>query len=79
MDIKVAFGRTLREVRKEKNISQERLALEADIDRSYVSQLETGVYQPSLSMLFAISEVLEIMPADLVDRVEKRYGEPKKP
>jgi len=69
MDIKVVFGRVLAEVRKEKKISQEHLAHEADLDRSYVSKLETGVYQPSISTLIAIAKVLEVRPGMLVDRV----------
>jgi len=41
LDIKIAFGLVLRRVRKEgkKKMSQERLALEADIDRAHVSKL----------------------------------------
>lgn len=70
VDIKVVFGRVLRQIRKEKNISQERLALEAELDRSYVSKLETGVYQPSISTLIAISEVLGCRPGMLVDMVK---------
>ncbi len=70
MDIKIAFGKVLKEIRKEKHISQERLALEAELDRSYLSKLETGVYQPSLSTLIAIAKVLDIRAGLLVDRVE---------
>ncbi|MCB1736011.1 MAG: helix-turn-helix transcriptional regulator [Gammaproteobacteria bacterium] len=75
MDIKIVFGKVLRQARKEKQISQERLALEADVDRSYISKLETGAYQPSMSMLFALSGVLQIRPSELVRRVEEQYGE----
>ncbi|MGB0722581.1 MAG: helix-turn-helix domain-containing protein [Gammaproteobacteria bacterium] len=74
MDIKVVFGQVLRQARKEKQISQERLALEADVDRSYISKLETGGYQPSLSMLFALAGVLEIKPSELVERVEEEFA-----
>ena len=51
-------------------MSQETLALEAGLDRSYVSKLETGVYQPSISTLFSIAEVLGVRPSKLVDKVE---------
>jgi len=71
VDIKVIFGSVLRDIRNEKKISQERLALEADLDRSYVSKLETGVYQPSISTLFAIAGVLEIRPGEIVNRVDE--------
>ncbi len=68
MDIKIAFGKVLKQVRKEKNISQEQLAFDANVDRSYISKLETGVYQPSISTIFAISEVLGVKPYELVER-----------
>lgn len=71
MDIKVVFGQVLKELRTKKGISQEKLALEADIDRSYISKLENGAYQPSLAMVFAISKVLEIQAKDIVSLVEE--------
>lgn len=73
LDIKIAFGRVLRRVRKEgKNkMSQERLALEADIDRAHVSKLEQGVFQPTLATIFELAKVLECTPAELVDLVDK--------
>ena len=69
MDIKVVFGRVLREVRKGKNISQEHLAHEAGLERTYISMLERGINQPSIATLIAIAKVLEVRPGMLVDRV----------
>lgn len=73
VDIKVAFGRVLRRVRKDgkKKMSQERLALEANIDRAHVSKLEQGNFQPTLSTIFDMAKVLECTPAELVDLVDK--------
>lgn len=73
MDIKVIFGKVLRDLRKNKGVSQETLALEAGLDRSYISKLETGVYQPSMSTLFSIAEVLEIEPSEIVKQVHEIY------
>ena len=73
MSIKVIFGKVLREFRKQKGFSQEQLANDADLDRSYISKLETGVYQPSISTLFAISEVLEIDPSIIVKQAYEVY------
>lgn len=42
MDIQHTFGKRLRELRLEKNLSQEALASDADIDRAYLSSLENG-------------------------------------
>lgn len=74
MDIKVIFGQVLRDRRKEKGISQEKLALEAGLDRSYISKLETGVYQPSMTTLFSIAEVLDVEPCEIVKRVSELYS-----
>ncbi len=42
MDIKKAVGDRIRQLRKKKGISQEELAFLADIDRTYITRLETG-------------------------------------
>ena len=70
-EIGKAFGAVLRDLRNQAHLSQEKLALEADIDRSYISKLENGVYQPSLAMVFALAQILEISPKEIVGRVEE--------
>ena len=61
-----AFGRALREYRLKATLSQEALALEAGIDRTYVSLLERGKRQPTLETVFRVATVLGISPATLV-------------
>ena len=61
----------LREVRKAKGISQEALALEAEVDRPYVSQVERGVCNPSLRVLHQIAGVLKVPIADLLRLPER--------
>lgn len=41
-ELSIAFGQLVRKHRKEKNISQERLALLCNIDRSYMGRIERG-------------------------------------
>lgn len=65
-----AFGRALRARRKALNLSQEGLALEAGVDRNFVSLLERGRNQPSLSTIFKLCTVLQIRPSTLVKDVE---------
>jgi transcriptional regulator with XRE-family HTH domain len=67
MDAKIAFGIALKKVRKEKNISQEQLALKANIERAHISKLERGLFQPSLSTIIAIANILDCKPGMLVD------------
>lgn len=67
MDAKVAFGIVLKKVRKEKKVSQEQLALNANIERAHISKLERGLFQPSLSTIIAIANILDCKPGMLVD------------
>lgn len=50
----------LRKHRLRLEISQERLALDADIDRTFISQIERGIGNPSLRILCQIADRLEI-------------------
>lgn len=68
--IQEAFGDVLRELRSRKGLSQEALALDADLDRTFISMLERGVRQPTLTSIFAISQALEIKPSRLLSKVE---------
>jgi transcriptional regulator with XRE-family HTH domain len=65
-----AFGRALRVRRKALDLSQEELALEAGVDRNFVSLLERGRNQPSLSTIFKLCVVLKISPSTIVKDVE---------
>lgn len=51
---------TLRELRGSMALSQEQLALAADVDRTYISQIERGAGNPSLAILCKLSQVLDV-------------------
>jgi len=59
-----ALGANVRRLRCVKKLSQEGLAFDADIDRTYVSQIERAVINPSLFVLYKISKALD---ADVVE------------
>ena len=67
------FGLLLQQVRKEKKLSQEKLAEWSDLDRTYISLLERGLRQPSLDTLCKISKALEMKISDLIIRFENIY------
>jgi transcriptional regulator with XRE-family HTH domain len=69
----VAFGEVLRELRKQRGLSQEKLALEAGVERNYISLLELGKNSASLKMIFKLSAVLEILPSEMLRLVEERH------
>jgi transcriptional regulator with XRE-family HTH domain len=70
-----AFGAVLREAREKQGISQERLAHDCGLDRTFISLLERGARQPSLSTVFALAKALAIAPSMLVSEVEGRLRE----
>lgn len=72
VNINTAFAEVLRELRKEAGLSQERLALDAELDRTYISLLERGLRQPSIKTLFAIAAILNVPPHKIVQAVENR-------
>ena len=61
----VAFGQRVREARKEKGISQEKLAELAGIDRSYMGNIERGEKNVTLKKVYEICDALEINVKDL--------------
>jgi transcriptional regulator with XRE-family HTH domain len=66
-----AFGEVLRELRVDRNLSQERLALDCGLDRTFISMLERGIRQPTISTLFKLAKGLDISASELVVRVER--------
>ena len=59
------FGSHLKAIRLEKSLSQEKLALIADLDRTYISGIERGLRNISLINIFKLSEALELPPSEL--------------
>jgi transcriptional regulator with XRE-family HTH domain len=64
-----AFGVVLRNLRRERSMSQETLALESQLDRTFISLLERGLRQPSLTTLLQLSAPLGVSPESLVGAV----------
>ena len=65
------FGAELKKARETAGLSQEKLAFEAEIDRSYVSLLENDKKSPTLDVLFRLCDALSIPASELIGRVEK--------
>ena len=65
-----AFGQVLRTLRLERGLSQEALALEAGIQRNYVSLIERGINQPTITIIFKLATALEVQPSQLIELVE---------
>ena len=66
------FGKVLREIREKNHISQEKLAEHCDLDRTYISLLERGHRQPTITTIFKLSKALNISPSSLIEKVENQ-------
>jgi transcriptional regulator with XRE-family HTH domain len=67
---KRAFARVLMNLREERGVTQESLAFDSGYHPKYISLLERGKYNPSLTTILEIATALNISGADLVRRVE---------
>lgn len=70
MTIEEAFGAVLRRLRRENSLSQESLAHNSGLDRSFISQIEGGKQQPSLVTIFSIAKAVNIFPSVILKEVE---------
>ena len=71
MRIREVLARNLRTARREKGLSQEALAHEAGVDRTYISALERGVYSATIDMVDKLATVLHVEASDLLQRLTK--------
>jgi transcriptional regulator with XRE-family HTH domain len=66
MDLRDVFATNLRRLRHEKGLSQDDLAYESEVSRSYLSQLEKGAFYASLKIIGRLAEALGVEPAELL-------------
>jgi len=71
MDIREVFARNLRKARNAKGLSQEALAHEANIDRTYVSALERSEYSATIVMVDKLGRALGVEASALLQRPTK--------
>lgn len=66
------FGSVLRELRQQAGLTQEQLGFESDLRRTFISLLELGQQQPTLTTILKIAPALGLSASDLVSQVESR-------
>ena len=64
------FGELLKQLRRERRLSQEGLAERTGVHRNFISLLERGINQPSLDTFFALAAALEMDVTDLVRQLQ---------
>lgn len=72
-DIGAIFGAILQRYRNAAGLSQEELAFRADVDRTFISRLERGIRQPTITTLLALGQALNVSAADLASETEAEY------
>jgi len=61
------FGNKVKELRESRNMTQESLALEIDVDKSYIGRIERAERYPTLNTIIKIADALGIKVKDLFD------------
>jgi transcriptional regulator with XRE-family HTH domain len=61
------FGKSLRDTRKSKGLSQEQLAFKANIPLNQVGRIERGEINTTISTVYLLSEILEVELKELFD------------
>jgi transcriptional regulator with XRE-family HTH domain len=65
--LRVSFGRRLRQIRREKNLTQEYLAEATGVSVDLISNIERGINAPSFETLEKLAEALDIPVKDLFE------------
>ncbi|MBS1681669.1 MAG: helix-turn-helix transcriptional regulator [Bacteroidetes bacterium] len=72
-DLKKVFAKVLKQLRKDRKLSQQALADYCGLERVYISKLERGISMPSIETIFRIAEVLKLKPQELVEQLYKHF------
>ena len=70
-DFELPFGAALRRLRLAAGMSQEQLGLEAGVQRNFISLIETGHNQPTISTIAKLARALGMKASELVAEAEK--------
>jgi len=70
----IAIGKAVRAARMERGISQERLSLDAGVDRAFVSELKRGKRNVTFGNLLKVCRTLDVRPSGLFVLWESRFG-----
>ncbi|MCB0279417.1 MAG: helix-turn-helix transcriptional regulator [Calditrichaeota bacterium] len=72
MTSKEAFGNLLREMRIERNLSQNKLSELSGLSRTFIARLESGQRCPTIDSVFLLAKALEVRAGSLLDKIEKK-------
>jgi len=70
-DVLRSTGLILKSLRVNAGYTQESLALDCDLDRTFISMLERGIRQPSIMTLFTLATALNVQPSTILLAIEE--------
>lgn len=73
-ELKSRLSANVKELRRQKGLAQERLGLEAGVDRTLVSKIERKIANPSLEILTKLACQLDVTVAELLTKKPGRLG-----
>lgn len=79
MDLRQVFAANLRRIRHARGLAQDDLAYEAEVSRSYLSQLEKGEFYASLRIIEKLAAVLKVEPDEMLAKPARTRKPTKKP
>ena len=68
LELSIEIGQLIRKKRKEKKITQEALALQCGIDRSYLGRIERGEVNITVLKFYEIAHILKVEPYHLLPK-----------
>ncbi|MEP1939482.1 MAG: helix-turn-helix transcriptional regulator [Balneola sp.] len=68
--LNIAVGKTIKELRVMRNLSQEDLAEKCDTSAVYISEIERGIKNPTVTTLMVIAHSLDLKMSELVNQLE---------
>jgi len=68
----LAFGRTLRKARRDRDLSQEALAHEAGLSAKHVGEIERANKDPRLTTVLRLADALEMRSGELFAQLDER-------
>ncbi len=71
MDIRKQVGLNVQKIRRERGWSQEELAFESGLHRTYISGIERGARNPTLLVIDQLATALKVSPAHLLEPASK--------
>jgi transcriptional regulator with XRE-family HTH domain len=72
MDIRRRVGLNVRRFREDRKVSQEQLAFDCGLHRTYVSGIERGIRNPTVTSLQRLAKALKVTPSALLEDASRK-------